>query len=282
LHPILLPPERVSHPTHALPRNSFCTTCFNRAYQLKQVFAANAAVIAADRSLEWVILNYASEDDLDDFMQAQLPTVSRRIVYARETRKRPWHVSIAKNMAHRVATGRVLMNLDGDNLIADAAELIHVAFAEGTKLLHLWSTIPRDGTFGRIAITREAFLALGGYDESFLPMTHQDQDLMKRALASGLGEPAWRYPSPPGCAVRNTNKDSIKHCRTDGLTWNQMKQANTERSKENLKASRFVANAETGWCDMNPQLCRGELNDRAATLARTQSAFGPREFKIEN
>lgn len=246
------------------PAISFCTSCYNRAYQLKQVFSTNAAAIAADPSLEWVILNYASEDDLDEFMRAQLPKVSRRIVYARETKKRPWHMSVAKNMAHRVATGRVLMNLDCDNLIANAAEIIHIAFAQGTKLLHLWSGTPRDGTFGRIVITRDAFFALGGYDESFLPMTHQDKDLIRRALATGRGEPAWHYPSPSGCAVRNTNEESIKNCAAHGLTWEQMKEANSKKGRENLAAGRFVANTETGWCKMNPRLFRGKLRDSPA------------------
>jgi hypothetical protein len=247
------------------PAISFCTTCHNRAYQLKQVFAANAAIIAADPTLEWVILNYASDDDLDEFLRGQLPQVSRRIVYAHEKKSRPWHASIAKNMAHRLATGAVLMNLDCDNYIANAPEIIRAAFADGTKLLHLRSKVWNDGTFGRIAMTRKLFHALGGYDESFLPMTHQDLDLLKRAILSGLGEPAWIYHSPPGSAIFNTRRTTLKHCSRHQMTWTQMRDINRAKSARNLAAKNFVANAGTGWCRMNPVIMHGLVADRLGT-----------------
>jgi hypothetical protein len=244
------------------PAISFCTTCHNRAYQLKQVFAANAAVIAADPTLEWVILNYASGDDLDGFLRAQLPRMSHRIVYAHEKTSRAWHVAIAKNMAHRLATGAVLMNLDCDNYIANAPAIIRVAFAEGTKVLHLRSKVWNDGTYGRIAMTRKVFHALGGYDESFLPMTHQDQDLLKRAMLSGLGEPAWVYHSPAGSAIANTRRTTMRHCSDRQMTWTQMRDINRAKSDRNLAAKKFVANADTGWCRMNPIILRGLATDR--------------------
>ena len=264
------------NPTRTVPRPtiSFCTTCFNRAYQLKQVFAANAKVIAQDRTLEWVILNYASEDDLDEFMRRQLPAVSRRIVYARETKKWPWHASIAKNMAHRLGAGAVLMNLDGDNFIGNAAEVIRLIFAEGAKVLHLQSDTRRDGTYGRIAMAREVFHSLGGYDETFEPMAYQDCDLLIRAVASGLGEPAWRYPTPPGSAIRNSIPDKIKNCLSRGLTWQQMQRINREKSVRNLAARRFVANTKKGWCKMDPVLMRGGLRDQRARRGVPQSPAG--------
>ena len=42
------------------------------------------------------------------------------------------------------------------------------------------------GTMGRIAMTKENFFKIGGYNQSLLPMSHQDGDLVNRAKINGL------------------------------------------------------------------------------------------------
>lgn len=252
------------------PAISFCTCCFNRAHQLKQVFEANAAAVAADRELEWIILNYASEDDLDEFLRARLPAVSRRIVYARETTRRPWHVSIAKNMAHRLGSGAVLMNLDCDNYIGNAPEVIRILFAQGTRMLHLRSEVPMDGSYGRLALARDVFHALGGYDEELPPMGWEDNDLMARGLASGLGQPAWLYPSPPGSSIPNSQAEKVRYC--SGRSWPQLQRASRARSRRNLAAKRYIANSARGWCAMAPVIARGGSADRGPARRRGPAA----------
>lgn len=236
---------------------SFCTTCHNRAYQLKQVFAANAEVVAAHPDVEWVIWNHSSEDDLDAYLRKRLPKASRRIRYAWEPKRRAWHASVAKNISHRLARGRYLMNLDCDNRIANAVEVIRAGLRRRSRLLHLWSGRPHDGTYGRIAVERRLFHRLRGYDEAFLPMGHQDVDLIQRAVASGWGEPALHASCGRKVAVQNSKAASVRHCRGLIYDWAECAERNHSVSQVNLVLGRFRANAATGWEELDPRWLQG-------------------------
>jgi hypothetical protein len=224
---------------------SFCTTCCNRFYQLQQTFEANLELISRDAGTEWVILNFNSRDALHDFMMERLPDLPGNVVYARDLIDRPWHSSIAKNVAHRLASGDVLFNLDGDNYIADALDLVRPQFANGIKGLHLWSGVRRDGTFGRIAFAREVFYELGGYDESFHPVAFQDCDLLLRAVARRL--PLASVRSSPDAALKNTKEATMMNCKLEGMSWKACNEENGKRSHANIQAGRLVANVEVAW-----------------------------------
>src|SRR4051794_19422029 len=105
-------PADVTPPPSGKISVSFCTTCANRLGQLQQTFAANAADMQRELDGARVIVNYGSKDSLHDFMLEKQATSPDRIVYAQELSGRPWHSSIAKNVARRIATGNILVNLD--------------------------------------------------------------------------------------------------------------------------------------------------------------------------
>lgn len=241
-------------PTPPPPRVSFCTTCANRAYQLKQTFAANAAVVARHPEVEWVIVNFASRDDLDPFLRSELERASPRLVYARLREERPWHVSVAKNAAHRLARGAFLVNLDCDNFIGDAADVVRDYTARGARLVHLWSGLHQDGTYGRIGLVRELFHALGGYDEAFQPMGYQDTDLLQRASASAV--PILRRPCDSRLAIPNTKAESVKYC-ADGRAWKDYDAMNMARSLANLAAGRLRANEDPPWAALRLEVFAG-------------------------
>lgn len=236
---------------------SFCTTCAGRAYQLKKTLVVNAPIIAADPALEWVIVNFNSKDDLHEHMMALLPSLSRRIVYVRESTAHAWHASIAKNLAHRQASGRILMNLDGDNFISDAVGTIRTYFGNGCRMLHMWSNMGQDGTGGRIALSRELFYELGGYDETFYPMGYQDIDLLIRA--STLGVPVLKSPCAAALTVPNDKRDSIINCKTDGMVWEDYNRRNREQSIQNIKTGKLTANSGTAWAASRIETWRGML-----------------------
>lgn len=217
---------------------SFCTTVHNRLHQFQAQYAQNREVILNTGGVEWVILNYNSSDGLHEFMesQGQLP---QKIKYVECLDGAAWHLSVAKNLAHKEGTGDILMNLDCDNLIDDAVQVIRDHFENRIDVLHLWSGTERDGTYGRVAIWSKLFHNIGGYDESFEPMGYQDKDLMHRALHYGAVTGACLCR--PGIALINTKVDSISHCNST-KTWLQMRAANAKRSQENLKAGKLIAN----------------------------------------
>ena len=175
-------------------RISLCTTCFNRAGQLKHVFESNLDVLRGEESVEWLILNYNSQDDLDEFMLPILQYKEFNIRYFKEISGRSWHMSLAKNISHKLASGDILMNLDCDNRIGEALDQIREAFTVNVGGLHLWSGRYGDGTCGRKANIRELFFNIGGYDESFRPMAYQDEDLLARLR--DMGETVLHVPEP--------------------------------------------------------------------------------------
>lgn len=102
-------------------------------------------------------------------------------------------------MAHRIATGDILCNLDADNFIAPGyAEWLNSVFQDNpnsiTRLsrfgMGVYHTlgISAFGVYGRIAIMRDNFFnILHGYDEAgFNGWGGDDDDLLNRARVAGL------------------------------------------------------------------------------------------------
>jgi len=220
-------------------RISLCTTCCNRLHQFRQTFPSNANIVTKFSSIQWVVLNYNSRDNLDDFIYNQVERVPN-LVYARDSSGRTWHASVAKNIAHTVASGDILVNFDCDNYIDNLLSTVARSFAAGASVVHNWSGTYRDGTFGRIAINRHLFSQLGGYDEALQPMGHQDHDLLNRASAFGIR--VEHLPCAPGAALLNTKDEAISNCDCSHLTWHDLNRANKRRSDENIRAGRLIAN----------------------------------------
>lgn len=246
-------------------RTIFCTTCYNRLWQLQQTFERNAAFILDSANAEWVILNYNTTSDIHEFMLHKLEVASPRVVYAYGSKGLPWHLSIAKNIAHRIVTGEVLVNLDCDNIIDDAGLKIGHYFAQGCKVLHLWSGLNRDGTCGRIAIDAGLFACLRGYNEEFYPMGYQDLDLLARARAVGV--PVVECAPTNAVALPNTKFESVLHCRQGDMSWADFDTANRAMSAMNLAAGRLTAsNAYSDVALREIRLLRGQLSgDRNAS-----------------
>ena len=223
---------------------SLCTTCHNRAHQLKKTFEANLEVLKSEPDVEWVILNYNSSDDLHAYMLRQITRAGGRVVYAVETSGRPWHCSVAKNIAHKISSGDVLMNLDCDNWIADAIRAIKTELTATRDVLHLSSGLG-DGTFGRIIVRRSLFFQFGGYDENLHPMGYQDSDLLERLKTAGAVIKV--VTCATGITVQNTKEESILNCRIASNTWDDFQRMNRQMSINNIVAGRLVANAGAKW-----------------------------------
>ena len=117
----------------------------------------------------------------------------RLVVYS--LRGKPvFEMAHAKNVAHRCGMlegGDILVNLDADNYTGPGfAEYVERQFAEAnSRRMFLWSRMIRDGAnrrgiSGRIAVTRQAFLTVGGYDEKFNTWGPDDKDFNARLQAA--------------------------------------------------------------------------------------------------
>lgn len=224
-------------------RISFCVTCKNRLWQLRETLPPNLAAVLADECSEIVLVNYNSEDGLHEWVrQFQEHIDSGVLRYVHERTEQFFHCSKAKNLAHFAATGDLLVNLDGDNFIADSIAAWRRVWDE-----HYDTVIQSrgknwgDGTFGRIGLPRRHFLALGGYDEEMLPAGVQDLDLIERAKAAGL---RYRRLWPTGtAAIRNSIEEKVSYCGSD-LSYEDMRAANTGRMRRNLERGELTVNTE--------------------------------------
>ena len=186
---------------------SFCTTCHNRLWQLKQTLASNLAALGSD--MELVLIDYASTDGLSEWIWAHFENHIQdgRLIYFSLSHTVSWHVCKAKNLAHRLATRRYVFNRDADNFVT-AEDLIHIRRAAAQEMpAHQWTDEWQDGSFGRIGLPRDLFMELGGYDEGLLPMAGQDIDLIRRI--HGLDKRIWRLPAPHKPAIPNEKQDKI-------------------------------------------------------------------------
>lgn len=168
-----------------------------RTHHLKETLPQNLRE-SSGVDAEFVVLNYNSPDDLHDWIttdpEMQKYIKSGRLRYGRTTEPEHFHMSHAKNMAHRMATGDVLCNVDADNSIGVGfSAFLEAQFSKDMNIVmnpsHGVSRhFPPEerGFFGRIAISAGNFHLIGGYDEEFQGWGGEDNDLIRRAKANGV------------------------------------------------------------------------------------------------
>lgn len=186
----MLRSKEISHPRGAV-KLSFCITHKNREHFIQQTLLTNLKDNMADQGwIEFVVMDFNENAKLQHWIEKEFieHIKSGYLKYFRAEGLKEWHASIAKNTSHKVASGAVLVNLDCDNYTGlQGARFVWHHFEQYKKEIVLWqfSRVKQDGSFGRIAITREMFNNIGGYNEDLMPMGYQDNDLFERARASG-------------------------------------------------------------------------------------------------
>lgn len=170
-----------------------------RAHHLKETLPQNIRDNPPSllTDVEFIVLNYNSKDDLHEWITSD-PEMKHhletgRLRYGKTTDPEFFHMSHAKNMAHRLATGDILCNLDADNFTGARFSnyLAHVFQNDDNivvnpshRVAKLFSPDDR-GFYGRVALSRKNFMLLHGYDESFSGWGNEDCDLMQRAKGNG-------------------------------------------------------------------------------------------------
>lgn len=148
---------------------SFCTTCMGRLYHLSQTLPISLFNTASYKNREFVLLNYGSRDGLDEWVKSNLRWwIEAGIVqYFHFAEPKHFYATHAKNMAHKVATGDILCNLDADNYaLPNFAEYLAQQFQKNVVVSSKSSDIGGNhGCCGKIATRREHFYSINGYDE---------------------------------------------------------------------------------------------------------------------
>jgi len=168
------------------PLVSFCISHKNRLHQIKETLLKNLEDNRLDESkMEFVLVDFGSDLDLGEWLMADFAEElsSGYLKFFRCTGLDKWHAPKAKNTAHRLSAGKILVNLDGDNFTGYRGGIhVYNAFMASPYDICFWqySGDSQDGSFGRIAASRDAFFTVGGYNEEFLEMGYQDRDLVNR------------------------------------------------------------------------------------------------------
>jgi hypothetical protein len=139
---------------------------------------------------EFILINYSSPDSCEEWIQENFDKEIRtnKLVYYRYDGASKFHHSHAKNLAHRVASGEILCNVDADNFIGKGfGQYLLESFAAQPGCFI--RSLPRKECFGRLAFLKADFFRLGGYDERMNSgWGYEDWDLMDRAKLIGLRE----------------------------------------------------------------------------------------------
>lgn len=174
---------------------AFCTTCKGRVQHVEQTLLKNMRDNTRD-NCTFIVLDYNSRDGLDRYLKGFCNEIQsgKLAVYSFPTANK-FHMAHAKNMAHRCGMlegANVLCNLDADNFAGEgAADYIEGQIGSPSRCF-LWSEMVKDGEgrlpkgiSGRIAVTTDAFVKVGGYDEKYATWSPDDKDFQTRLCRLG-------------------------------------------------------------------------------------------------
>jgi hypothetical protein len=197
-----------------VPTVACCITCKGRAEHIKRTLPAN---LEDNPDAKFILLNYNSGDDLVEYVTEhhQSDLVAGRLVLYSTFEPERFQMAHAKNMAHRLGIeegGDILVNLDADNYAGRG--FVHYLRREFGAALrrgaerYMWARMVKGqmdrGISGRIAVTRNAFLLTGGYDEKYDTWGPDDEDFKTRlgmlGIESGEIDPSYLH------AVRHPDK----------------------------------------------------------------------------
>lgn len=167
---------------------SICTTCMDRAFDLKKTLPQNIEDNKDYPNLEFVVLDYNGKDKLGEWIKENMMEhiESGRLVFYRTERPKFYSMTKSRNLAFKAATGSIVNNVDADNYI-------HKGFAKYLNVLA--NQFPEKAIFskgkrmlrGRLGFWKDEFMdTLKGYDEKIEDYGRDDHDLLNRAWMAGF------------------------------------------------------------------------------------------------
>jgi hypothetical protein len=175
---------------------SFCITCKGRLHHLQQTLRANMDNNADYPNVEFAVLDYDSQDGLENWIKEnfQAEMDSGKLRYGKYEAAPHFKMSHAKNMAHRLGTGDILCNLDADNITAPGfATWLNKKFSKDPDIyvrpdcgLQYPPNNSQRGLRGRIAVHRDRYLQVHGYDETFSKWGGDDSNFVDRLCNAGV------------------------------------------------------------------------------------------------
>jgi glycosyltransferase involved in cell wall biosynthesis len=248
---------KITKPVEKQYKISLCTTCMDRLSDLSQTMPFN---LGFERypNVEFVLLDYGSKkDDVSNWVRLNLGHYIERgrLNFYRTSEPAHYSMGISRNIAFKVATGDIVVNVDADNytIWRDApdkdrpaytfCEYLNVLanqcngekgiFAKGKRLLR-----------GRLGLFRKEFIEeLGGYDEEMIGYGYDDIDLLRRGWALGY-EMYWFG----GVYIERIKTSSGQKGENMPIkNWKQTEKMNQELGYKKLEEGILKANEGKHW-----------------------------------
>lgn len=169
------------------PKISFCTTVMNRLHHIQKTLPQNIVDNNDYTNIEWVILDYNSTDGLEEWYHANANVLGENVKYFRTNEPSHYKRSHSRNMAFRLSTGDILVNLDADNYAGRSfGRYISKMFINHPDSYLAASENISADVSGKICVSRNDFFAIGGYDETIESYGFEDFDLKERLEKYGV------------------------------------------------------------------------------------------------
>jgi glycosyltransferase involved in cell wall biosynthesis len=216
-----------------------------RLYDLKLTLPRNIADNAMYPNVEYVIVDYNSNDGLAEWIRLNYMHMikSGTMVHVRTTEPKFFSMTHSRNIGFLCASGDIVNNVDADNYTKSgfAAKLnemangrtSHVVFVKSKRLLR-----------GRIGFFRYDFVnELGGYDEDIKGYGADDRDIYDRA-----GRLGYSYEYFGGVYVERIKTSKAQKVENmEVKNWRQTENQNKVISADKLAQKIYRANQGRAW-----------------------------------
>lgn len=223
----------------------------NRLHHLSQTLPFNLSSTQSYPQREFVILNYGSTDGLDQWARESLmPYIEAGILnYYHTTEPKYFCATHAKNIAHKLASGDILCNIDCDNYVLPGfAEFLASSFAANDKIIVVSDSTDRygnNGCCGKIAVKRADFYSVNGYDEAQKDgWGWDDTNFQFRARMHNELEMVY-CPKELNLAIDHPNEERTKNYKVKDIektsAWSQ------QHLRETALTKQYVVNKNHHW-----------------------------------
>jgi hypothetical protein len=157
-----------------------------------------------------------------------------------------WNEAISKNIATAHTSKDIIVNIDSGFIVDIECTIFIIKTFMYSKntIIHI-HTQQESGHLGHLAIPRENFVFIGGYNESLEPAGFQSIDLLNRLKKSGLKAISYLQKN----VDYSLSKQSTITCGYTYSKYNRMITQNFITSKKNIAQGHLIANEKS--CNEN-------------------------------
>lgn len=177
---------------------SFCTVCMNRSHHLKQTILKNINDNIDYENLEFVLLDYNSQDDMEQWVKENLSHYihSGKVVYYKTFEPMAFKHGHAKNLVFKLANNEIICSINADHYTGENfAHYINESFTDNPNIVltpiparfyRQDKDHPPGDVWGLVCVKKNDFLSTRGFDERMINYGNEDIDFIHRLVMLNL------------------------------------------------------------------------------------------------